>query len=133
METRTQKQIVDPGWGWDRQFGFSQAVRAGGLLFLAGQMPVDPHTAAVVGEGDIRTQAHQVFQNIKAVLEVAGATMGDVVEIVSYHTDMADLGAVAEVKAEYIAEDFPAWTAVGVTALAFPGLMLEIKVTALAR
>jgi reactive intermediate/imine deaminase len=129
----TQKQIVDPGWGWNQHFGFSQAVRAGGLLFLAGQMPVDPHTAAIVGEGDIRVQAHQAFQNIKAVLEVAGATMGDIVDIVSYHTEMADLGVVAEVKAEYIAEDYPAWTAVGVTALAFPGLMLEIKVTAIVR
>lgn len=128
-----RKQTVDPGWGWNAHFGFSQAVHAGGLIFLAGQMPVDPHTAVVVGAGDIRTQAHQTFQNIKAVLEVAGATMGDIVELVSYHTDMADLGAVAEVKAEYIADDFPAWTAVGVTALAFPGQMLEIKVIALAR
>jgi reactive intermediate/imine deaminase len=132
MATQMRKQIIDPGWGWDRQFGFSQAVRAGGLLFLAGQMPVDPHTAAVVGAGDIRAQAHQAFANIEAVLEAAGATMGDIVELVSYHTEMADLGAVAEVKAEYIAGDFPAWTAVGVTALAFPGLMIEIKATAVA-
>jgi reactive intermediate/imine deaminase len=133
MTTQTQKQIVDPGWGWNQHFGFSQAIRAGGLLFLAGQMPVDPHTAAVMGEGDIRTQAHQTFENIKAVLAVAGATLDDIVELVSYHTDMADLGVVAEVKAEYIADNFPAWTAVGVPALAFPGQMLEIKVIALAR
>jgi enamine deaminase RidA (YjgF/YER057c/UK114 family) len=55
------------------------------------------------------------------------------VELVSYHTDMASLGTVAEVKAVYIADNFPAWTALGVSALAFPGQMLEIKVVALAR
>jgi enamine deaminase RidA (YjgF/YER057c/UK114 family) len=65
------------------------------------------------------------------VLAAAGLTLDDVVEIVSYHTDMADLHAVAEVKAEYLTRDFPAWTAVGVTALAFPGQLLEIKATAL--
>jgi hypothetical protein len=59
--------------------------------------------------------------------------MDNIVEMVSYRTKMADLGVVAEVKAEYISADFPAWTAVGVTALAFSGLMLEIKVVALAR
>lgn len=128
-----EKQVIDSGWGWDAQFGYSQIVRAGGLLFLAGQMPVDPRTAAVVGEGDIDAQARQVFENIKAVLAMAGATMDDIIEIVSYHINIAELEAVGAVKAEYITKDFPAWTAVGVTALAFPGLMLEIKVTAVAR
>lgn len=126
------KQIVDPGWGWNQGFGYSQAVRAGGLLFLAGQMPVDGQ-AQVVGAGDIRAQTRQTFENITAVLAAAGADLGDIVELVSYHTDMGDLGAVVEVKAEYIAADFPAWTAVGVTALAFPGQLIEIKVVAVAR
>ena len=128
-----RKQIVDPGWGWDRAFGYSQAVRAGNLLFLAGQMPVDRETGAVMGAGDIRAQTRQTFENIKAVLAAAGSSLDDIVEMVSYHTSMADLGAMMEVKAEYLPRDYPAWTALGVAALAFPGQLLEIKVVALAR
>ena len=126
------KQVVDPGWGYEKQFGYSQAVRAGNLVFLAGQMPVDAQ-CNVVAEGDIVGQARQVFENLKTVLGAAGLGFEDLVEIVSYHTDMADLHAVVEVKAEYIKQDFPAWTALGVTALAFPGQRLEIKAVALAR
>ena len=126
------KQVIDPGWGYEKQFGYSQAVRAGSLVFLAGQMPVDEQ-CNVVAEGDIAGQARQVFENLKTVLAAAGLGFEDLVEIVSYHTDMADLHTVVEVKAEYITGDFPAWTAIGVTALAFPGQRLEIKATALAR
>ena len=125
------RQIVDPGWGWNAGFGYSQAVRAGGLLFVAGQMPVD-RQVQVVGEGDIRAQTRQVFENLQEVLAAAGATLADVVELVSYHTDMADLGAVVEVKGEYIPADFPAWTAVGVAALALPGQLIEFKAVAVA-
>ena len=126
------KQVIDPGWGYEKQFGYSQAVRAGNLVFLAGQMPVDAQ-CNVVAEGDIVGQARQVFENLRTVLAAAGLGFEDLVEIVSYHTDMADLHAVVEVKAEYITQDFPAWTALGVTVLAFPGQRLEIKAVALAR
>jgi reactive intermediate/imine deaminase len=126
-----QKQVVDPGFTWAAPYQYSQAVRAGDLLFLAGQVAVDA-TGAVVGEGDIRAQARQVFENLKAVLAAAGSSLDDVVEMTSFHTDMADLEGVAEIKAEYLAGDFPAWTAIGTTGLAFPGLLLEIKVVALA-
>ena len=126
------KQVIDPGWGYEREFGYSQAVRAGNLVILAGQMPVDAQ-CNLVAEGDIVGQARQVFENIKTVLAAAGLTMDDLVEIVSYHTDMSDLHPVVEVKSEYIRGDFPAWTAIGVTALAFPGQRLEIKAVALAR
>ena len=126
------KQVIDPDWGYEKQFGYSQGVRAGNLVFLAGQMPVDAQ-CNVVAEGDIVGQARQVFENLKGVLAAACLGFEDLVEIVSYHTDMADLHTVVEVKAEYIAGDFPAWTALGVTALAFPGQRLEIKAVALAR
>lgn len=127
-----QKQIIDPGFGWEKPFGFSQAVRAGDFLFLAGQLPADA-SGALIGEGDIRAQTRKTFENIKAVLAAAGSSLDDIVELVSYHTNLADLGEVAAVKAEYLSKDFPTWTALGVTALAFPGQMIEIKVVALAR
>jgi reactive intermediate/imine deaminase len=127
-----EKQIVDPGWGYEKAFGYSQAVRAGNLVILAGQMPVDTQ-CNLVAEGDIAGQTRQVFENLKAVLAAAGLTMDDLLEIVSYHTDMADLHTVVQIKAEYIQGSFPAWTAIGVTALAIPGQRLEIKAIALAR
>jgi reactive intermediate/imine deaminase len=126
------KEIVDFRWGYERGFGYSQAVRAGQLVILAGQMPVEADLK-VVGEGDIRQQTRKVFENMKQVLGAAQLTFDDVVELVSYHTNMADLEAVAEVKAGYFPQDFPAWTAVGVTSLAFPGQMIEIKAMAVAR
>ena len=126
------KQIIDPGWSYHKHFGFSQAVRTGDLVILAGQMPVDPE-GNLIAEGDIVGQARQVFENMKVVLAAAGLTMDDLVEIVSYHTDMHELPAVAEVKADYIKDNPPAWTAIGVTALALPGQRLEIKGTARSR
>jgi enamine deaminase RidA (YjgF/YER057c/UK114 family) len=128
----SEKQIADSGFAWNQSFGFSQAVRAGGLIFLAGQTPTNAD-GQLVGEGDIRAQTRQVFENIKLALANCGASLDDLVEIVSYNTDMADLAALVEVKAEYINKDFPAWTAIGVTALAFPGQLIEIKAVAVAR
>ncbi len=98
------KQVIDPGWGYEKGFGYSQAVRAGNLVILAGQMPVDAR-CNLVAEGDIVGQARQVFENMKTVLAAAGLTLDDLVEIVSYHTDMADLEAVVEVKGEYMRGD----------------------------
>lgn len=124
--------IIDPGWKWDRPYGYSQGVRAGNLVFVSGQIPVDGE-GKVVNPDDIRMQTKQVFENIKTVLKAADLGLDDIVEIVSYHTNMEDLGAMNEVKAEYLPRDFPAWTALGVTALAMPGQMLEIKVVAMSR
>ena len=126
------KTIVDPGWAWARPYEYAQAVKAGQFLILSGQVPADGD-GNVVGLGDIRAQAKQVFENIKVVLSTAGLTFDDLVEIVSYHVDMKDLGTVAEIKSQYIRREFPAWTAVGVTGLALPGQLLEIKAVALLR
>src|SRR3954463_5869678 len=102
------KQIVDPGWGYEKAFGYSQGVKAGGLVTFAGQMPVDAQ-CNLVGEGDPSAQIRQVFENIKTVLAGGGLTFVDLVEIVSYHTDMEDLHARVEIMAEYITREFPGW------------------------
>lgn len=120
---------VDP-WKWSTAYGYSQAVRAGNLLFVSGQMPVDDD-GKLVGSGDLNAQAHRVFSNLQTVLKAAGLGFGNLVEIVSYHVDMNDLGKVADVKSSYIQRDFPAWTAVGVTSLALPGQLLEIRAVAM--
>jgi len=127
-----RKQIVDFGWGYEQGFGYSQAVRVGDLVIVAGQMPCDAG-ANLVAPGDIKGQTRKVFENMKAVLAAAGLGLEDLVEIVSYHTDMTTLGDVAAVKSEFLHSDFPAWTALGVTGLALPGQLIEIKATAAAR
>src|SRR5256885_888447 len=111
-----QKQAIDAGFAWDKPFQFSQVVRAGDFLFLAGQVSVDGD-GNVVGEGDIRAQTRKVFENIQTVLAAAGSGLDDIIEFTSFHTNLADLEGVAEVKAEFLTKDFPAWTALGVTSL----------------
>ncbi len=67
------KVVMDPGWGWSQPHEYAQAIQAGHLLILSGQMPVDGN-GKLVGAGDISAQAKQVFENIKTVLAVAGLT-----------------------------------------------------------
>jgi reactive intermediate/imine deaminase len=126
------KQIIDNGWSYPREWGFSQAVRVGNLIFLSGAIPTDPD-GNLLFEGDIRGQTRQTFENMRAVLTAAGVGFDDLVEIVSYHTDIADLDTMNEIKAEYLKTNLPVWTAVGVSGLALPGQMIEIKATALAK
>ena len=106
---------------------FSQAVRAGSMLWVSGQVGIDEHGKAADG---IEAQARSAFANLKHVLAEAGAGLEDIVEIVSYHTTMKGIGKFLKVKAEFIPSDFPAWTAVGVTELVMPELLCEIRATA---
>ena len=71
------------------------------------------------------------FENLKKVLTAAGATLEDVVDLVTFHTDMRDLPLFLQVKDRYFTQDYPALTAIGTSALAMPGLMLEIKAAAI--
>jgi len=106
---------------------FSQAVRVGNQIWVSGQ--VGMNESWQVGEG-IEAQARMGFQNLERVLSYAGATLADIVELTTFHTSMADMAAFSKVKAEFIPRDYPAWTAVGVTALVLPTLLVEIRATA---
>jgi 2-iminobutanoate/2-iminopropanoate deaminase len=86
---------------------YSQAVRAGSLLFVSGQIPLDPATGALV-EGDLAAQTHRVFQNLAAILAAAGATFDNVVRTTVYLADMNDFPAMNEVYATYFAPPAPA-------------------------
>ena len=86
---------------------YSQAVRAGSLLFVSGQIPLDPATGAMV-EGDIAAQARRVFANLEAILEAAGASFANVVRTTVYLADMNDFAAVNEVYGTYFTAPFPA-------------------------
>ncbi|HEX7477964.1 MAG TPA: RidA family protein [Polyangiales bacterium] len=79
---------------------YSQAVRAGGFVFLSGQIPLDPVTGAII-EGDVAAQARRVLDNLAAVLAAAGCSFDDVVKSTIYLTDMADFAVVNEIYASY--------------------------------
>lgn len=95
---------------------YSQAVLSHGLLFLSGQIPLDPHTQQLV-IGDVQAQARRVFENLAAVCVAAGGTLDNVVKLTIYLTDMAQFAAINEVMREFFHAPFPARAVVGVAAL----------------
>ena len=86
---------------------YSQAIRAGSLIFVSGQIPLDPATGAMV-EGDIAAQTHRVFANLQAILESAGASFDHVVRTTVYLADMNDFGTVNEIYGTYFSSPAPA-------------------------
>ncbi|MEM1411085.1 MAG: RidA family protein [Pseudomonadota bacterium] len=95
---------------------YSQAVRYGDLVFLSGQIPLDPATMKVV-EGGIEPQVHRVFNNLAAVCAAAGGSLGDIIKLNVFLTDMGDFPVVNEVMGQHFSEPYPARAAVGVAAL----------------
>ena len=95
---------------------YSQAVRAGGSVYLAGQIPLDPATGELVA-GDIAMQARRVFDNLRAVCEAAGASLDDVVRVGIYLMDLGDFAAVNAVMADYFAAPYPARSTIQVSGL----------------
>jgi len=86
---------------------YSQAVRAGSLLFLSGQIPLDPATGVMV-EGDVAAQTHQVLRNLAAILEAAGTSLDRVVKTTVYLADMNDFAAMNEAYGTYFMSPAPA-------------------------
>ena len=95
---------------------YSQAVMAGGVLFLSGQIPLDPDSGLVVG-GGIAAQTSRVLDNLAAVLKAADLTMDDVVKTTVYMKDLSAFAAMNEVYGEYFSEPYPARATVEVSAL----------------
>jgi len=108
---------------------YSQAVMAGGFLYLSGQIPLNPQTMQIEGD-TINTQTEQVFANIGAILISAKLDFSDAIKVVVYLTDLADFTKVNEIYAKYIPAPFPARTTVQVAALP-RGAKIEIELTAL--
>ena len=106
---------------------YSQAVVVGKLVFCSGQSPLDPETGALVGSG-ITEQTHRVCQNLKAVLEAAGASLESAVKAVCFLQDMADFAAFNQVYAQYFTEK-PARSCVAVKDLP-KGALVEVEVIA---
>lgn len=112
-------------------FKYNPAVKAGGLVFIAGQVGIRADgTVPDSAEEQIRL----AFQRLGEVLKQMGLDFSDLVELVSYHVGVdTQLATFRAVKDEFITADFPAWTILGVAALARPNMLIEIKAVAAAR
>lgn len=108
---------------------YSQAVRAGGMVFVSGQIPLKPDGSLV--EGDIRAQTEQVMENLKAILEAAGLSLARVVQTTCFLLDMEDFPLFNEVYARYFSPPYPARATVAVKALP-KGVRVEVACIALA-
>jgi 2-iminobutanoate/2-iminopropanoate deaminase len=109
---------------------YTDAVRAGNLLFVSGCVALDEH-GNLVGEGDVVAQTRQVFANIGLVLEAAGATFADIVKVTTFLMDIDDRARINPVRQEFFGDARPASTLVEVSALATPGAKVEIDAVAL--
>ena len=107
---------------------YSQAVTNGNLLFVSGQLPIEPKQGVIVC-GDIAGQARQSLENVKSILEKVGYKMGDVVKTTCYLTEMKDFAVVNEIYAEYFVENYPARSCVSVKELPKQALF-ELEVIA---
>lgn len=108
---------------------YSQAVRVGNTLYVSGQIPLNPQTGALVVD-TIENATHRVMQNIKALVEVAGLTLSDVVKVSIFIKDMQDFAKINEVYATYFTGDFPARETVQVSELPM-GVPIEISCIAI--
>ena len=107
---------------------YSQAIRTGNLMFLSGQVPIDPATGKLV-EGDAAAQAAQCCKNVLAILESQGMTAANLVKVTVFITDITAFGSVNEIYKQYITEPCPARSCVEVSALPL-GANVEIEAIA---
>jgi reactive intermediate/imine deaminase len=104
---------------------YSQAVKAGGLMFISGQIPLNPETGDLVS-GSIEDEANQVLQNIKSICEAAGHSMEDIVKITIFLTDLGNFATVNDVMKKHFSEPYPARATVEISGLPL-GVNVEIE------
>lgn len=109
------------------RFHFAPAVRVGDTVRLSGVIGTKADGSV---DADPEQQFVAAFESVVAVLEAADATAADIVDITSYHVGLDALGTFMKVKDRFVSEPYPTWTAIGVSALAIPGAIVEIQVTA---
>lgn len=110
---------------------FSPVTRTGDLLFVSGQVGIDPATKQVV-EGGVEGQTRQTLHNLERALSLAGATLADVVKVNVFLTDMGDFAAFNAVYREFFPSDPPSRTTVGTSGLSSPSMVVEIEAIAAA-
>jgi len=123
-----KKTVIKPAGSPAAVGPYNQGVRVGGLLFCAGQIPIDPATGHLVS-GDIKLQTQRALENVKAILEDQKLTFGNVVKSTVFLANLADFAGMNEVYAKYFTADFPARSTIQVAALP-KGAGVEIEVIA---
>ncbi|MCE2644578.1 MAG: Rid family detoxifying hydrolase [Betaproteobacteria bacterium] len=104
---------------------YSQAVRTGLVVFLSGQIGLDPRTGALVGP-DFEAQVRQAFRNLAAVAQASGGSLADAVKLTLFLTDLAQFGKANEIMAEVVPQPFPARSTIGVASLP-KGALFEVE------
>ena len=127
----TRRQIIPaPMQAMYDAYHFAPATRVGNMIWVSGQVGIDANMRP--GDG-MEAQARLAFEGLKTVLDTADATLADVVELVTFHTDLrGDMPAFARVKDEYFPDRYPSWTAVGTPQLAMPEFLVEVRAVAVA-
>lgn len=110
------RQIIETDRAPGAIGAYSQAVRAGNTVYLSGQIPLDPKSMTLVNE-TIEAEIHQVFKNLRAVTEAAGGTLGQIVKLNVYLTDLTHFPKVNEIMSAYFSQPYPARAAIGVASL----------------
>ena len=118
------KQIVNTAEAPAAIGTYSQAVSVGNLVFISGQIPLDPVSMEVV-DGQFKVQAIRVFENLKAVAQASGGSLADAVKLTVYLSDLSNFPLLNEVMGDYMSEPYPARAAIEVSALP-KGVMVEI-------
>jgi 2-iminobutanoate/2-iminopropanoate deaminase len=126
IQNNTMKQRINTSNAPAAIGPYSQAIDSGhGLVFVSGQLPIDPATGAFP-EGGVQEQTRQSLTNAKAILEAAGLNLGNVVKTTVFLADMGDFAAMNEIYAQFFSEPFPARSAVAVKTLP-KGALVEVE------
>jgi 2-iminobutanoate/2-iminopropanoate deaminase len=127
----TKKETKSFGMPWEKEYGYSQAVKVGDTIYVSGQVSHDD-TGNIVGRGDMEAQMHQAYSNMRKLLAQYGATIENIVDEILFVTDMDAAFAAAVKCRQEIFSGTPiiASTIVQIQRLAFPELMIEIRCVA---
>ena len=121
-------EIITPG-NVSRPRGFSHAIKVGGIIYVSGQTAVDGE-GNTVGTGDMTVQTECAYENLKRVLEAAGAAISDIIKLNIYCTDLDSFAKTGEARRKYFGSHFPVSTAVEVKRLMNPDWLIEVEAVA---
>ena len=125
MAVKQTRQVLGKPAG---SYSLGVVVPAGRLVFISGQMPID--NSGNLAGGDMTTQARDVFDKIRVLVEEAGGSMSNIVKITAFLTDMSRMGEYAKAREEVFKPDYPASASVEVSGLVRPGLLIEVDAIA---
>ena len=123
-----KNKVINPGWPQYENYTFAPAVRRGNMLYISGQdgIRINPKTGEVEGKGDMMKQCRIAYEKIDAILQAAGATWDDVVQLNDYVTTTDGYKGTAEIRRQYFKNGFPASTGYVVVRLLRREAMIEI-------